>query len=217
MSTPTPRGTCHCRSRSTPGRIAAAIVMPRNTSAMTTFSFHKASAPATIAMTTSVATAARFAVSPIAPGFLPVSANPPTPVNALGEERIRVDDRRHGVVLVGSFLRAFALAGPGTFMLVVGWPATVVGAVLLAAAALVALRAVWRWDRTRVVLTTEKLFVVHGTLRRRAAAVRLTRVGPVEIEQSLLGRVLGYGTIFAGELEITHVPRPERLVDQLSA
>ena len=138
-------------------------------------------------------------------------------MNALGEERIRVDDRRHGVVLVGSFLRAFALAGPGTFMLVVGWPATVVGAVLLAAAALVALRAVWRWDRTRVVLTTEKLFVVHGTLRRRAAAVRLTCVGPVEIEQSLLGRVLGYGTIFAGELEITHVPRPERLVDQLSA
>jgi uncharacterized membrane protein YdbT with pleckstrin-like domain len=133
------------------------------------------------------------------------------------EERIRVDERRHGVVLVGSFLRAFALAGPGAFMLAVGWPATLPGAVLLAVAALVALRAVWRWDRTRVVLTTEKLFVVHGTVRRRAAAVRLARIGPVEIEQSLLGRLLGYGTIVAGELEITHVPRPQRLVDQLSA
>ena len=133
------------------------------------------------------------------------------------EEQVRVDERRHGVVLVGSFLRAFALGGPGAFLVAVGWPATVAGVVLLGAAALVSLRAVWRWDRTRVVLTTEKLFVVHGTLRRRAAAVRLARVGPVEIEQSLLGRVLGYGTIVAGELEITHVPHPHRLVDRLSA
>jgi uncharacterized membrane protein YdbT with pleckstrin-like domain len=133
------------------------------------------------------------------------------------DERVCVDERRHGVVLVGSFLRAFALAGPGAFLIAVGWPATVPGAVLLGVAALVALRAVWRWDRTRVVLTTEKLFVVHGTVRRRAAAVRLARVGPVEIEQSLLGRVLGYGTILAGELEITHVPHPQRIVDRLSA
>ena len=66
-------------------------------------------------------------------------------------------------------------------------------------------------------MTTEKLFVVHGTIRRRAAAVRLARIGPVEIEQTLLGRLLGYGTIVAGELEITHVPRPERLIDRLSA
>jgi hypothetical protein len=39
----------------------------------------------------------------------------------------------------------------------------------------------------------------------------------VEIEQSLLGRLLGYGTIVAGELEITHVPQPHRLVDRLSS
>jgi uncharacterized membrane protein YdbT with pleckstrin-like domain len=138
-------------------------------------------------------------------------------MKVMEKERVCVDERRHGVVLVGSFLRAFALAGPGAFLVAVGWPATAFGAVLLGAAAFVALRAVWRWDRTRVVLTTEKLFVVHGTLRRRAAAVRLARVGPVEIEQSLLGRMLGYGTIVAGELEITHVPKPERLVDRLSA
>jgi uncharacterized membrane protein YdbT with pleckstrin-like domain len=132
-------------------------------------------------------------------------------------EQVQVDERRHGVVLVGSFLRAFALAGPGLLALVVGWPATVLGALLLAVAALLVLRAVWRWHRTRVVLTSEKLFVVHGTIRRRAAAVRLARVGPVEIEQSVLGRILGYGTVIAGDLEITHVPRPHSLVDRLSA
>jgi uncharacterized membrane protein YdbT with pleckstrin-like domain len=67
-----------------------------------------------------------------------------------------------------------------------------------------------------VVLTTEKLFVVHGTVRRRAAAVRLERVGPVEIEESLLGRLLGYGTVVAGDLEITHFPEPGRLIERLS-
>jgi uncharacterized membrane protein YdbT with pleckstrin-like domain len=88
---------------------------------------------------------------------------------------------------------------------------------MLVLGALIAVRAVWRWERTHVVLTTEKLFVVHGTVRRRAAAVRLERVGAVEIEQNLAGRLLGYGTVVAGDLEITHVPEPRRLVERLSA
>jgi uncharacterized membrane protein YdbT with pleckstrin-like domain len=82
------------------------------------------------------------------------------------------------------------------------------GAGLLGAAAVFAAAAVLRWDRTILVLTTEKLFVVHGIVHRRAAAVRLGRVGAIEIEQGLLGRLLGYGTIVAGNLEIPYVARP---------
>jgi uncharacterized membrane protein YdbT with pleckstrin-like domain len=44
--------------------------------------------------------------------------------------------------------------------------------------------------------------------RRRAAAVRLSRVDAVEVEQSLLGRLFGYGTLVAGTLEIPYVPEP---------
>ena len=77
--------------------------------------------------------------------------------------------------------------------------------------ALVSLRAVWRWERARLVVTTEKLFVVDGTLRRRASAVRLRSVENLELEQSLPGRLLGYGTLVAGELEIDHVPEPRRV------
>jgi len=120
-------------------------------------------------------------------------------------------------VLLGAFVRAVSLAVPGAFAVVVGWPATIAGAVLLLLAALLVVRSVWLWERTRVVLTTEKLFVVHGTLRRHAAAVRLARVSAVEVEQSLLGRLLDYGTIVAGDLEITHVPQPRRLIDRLTA
>ena len=134
-------------------------------------------------------------------------------------EKVCLEERRHAIVLAGSFARALGLAAVGLGLMAIGWPASIAGVVLQAAGAAIALRAVWEWERTRVVLTTEKLFVVHGTLRKRAAAVRLSRLGAVEIEQTLLGRLLGYGTIVAGELEIEYVPEPRRvygLVERLS-
>jgi len=135
-------------------------------------------------------------------------------------ERVCLDERRHAVVLAGPFVRALGLASVGIGLMAIGWPVSIIGVLLQGAGAFVALRAVWSWEQTRVVLTTEKLFVVHGTLRRRAAAVRLAKIGPVEIEQSLTGRLLGYGTIVAGDLEIAYVPEPRRmygLVERLSS
>ena len=135
-------------------------------------------------------------------------------------EKVCLEARRHAVVLAGPFTRALGLAAIGIGLMAVGWPVSVAGVLLQALGAAVAVRAVWKWERTRVVLTTEKLFVVHGTLRKRAAAVRLSRLGAIEIEQGLLGRLLGYGTIVAGELEIEYVPEPRRvygLVERLSA
>jgi hypothetical protein len=38
--------------------------------------------------------------------------------------------------------------------------------------------------------------------------VTLARAGAVEVEQSFLGRLLGYGTLVAGELEVPYVARP---------
>ena len=123
-------------------------------------------------------------------------------------EKVCLDERRHAIVLAGPFARALGLAALGIGLMAVGWPASIPGVLLQAVGAGIALRAVWAWEQTRVVLTTDKLFVVHGTLRKRAAAVRLARIGAVEIEQGLLGRLLGYGTIVAGDLEIDYVPRP---------
>jgi uncharacterized membrane protein YdbT with pleckstrin-like domain len=111
-------------------------------------------------------------------------------------------------VLAGAFARSLGLGVLGALAFLVGWPVMVLAPLLLGLAAVLAAVAVWRWERTRVVLTSEKLFVVHGTLRRRAAAVRLSRVAAVEVEQTLLGRLLGYGTIVAGDLEIPFVPQP---------
>lgn len=93
-------------------------------------------------------------------------------------------------------------------LLAIGWPVSPVGALGVAAAAVVALGAVWRWERTRMVVTSDELRVVTGTLRRRSASVALSRLGSVEVEQGVLGRLLGYGTLVAGELEVPHVARP---------
>ena len=82
----------------------------------------------------------------------------------------------------------------------------VVGAVLLALAALVAVVGVARWDRTHLLVTGNVLVVEHGFLRRTSASVPLTGTA-LEIERSLLGRILGYATVVAGELEIRCVPR----------
>jgi uncharacterized membrane protein YdbT with pleckstrin-like domain len=99
------------------------------------------------------------------------------------------------------------------------WPLPLPGAALVVLAALVCLRAVWVWERTHVVVTTDKLLVLDGTLRRRSAAVRLRAIENLELEQSLTGRVLGYGTLVAGPLEIEHLPQPRsvyRLVERLA-
>ena len=134
-------------------------------------------------------------------------------------EHIWLESRRHGIVLARAFVRSFGLLAAGLILLAIGWPVSAGGAVLAVLAALLAVFAVWRWERTTVVVTSEKLFVVQGILHRRAAAVRLARVGAIEVEQTLVGRLLGYGTIVAGNLEIRYVPAPRQvygLVEQLS-
>jgi hypothetical protein len=135
------------------------------------------------------------------------------------EERVCFDARRHGVVLARPLAQAIVVASAGGILLSQPFPLQLPGAALVILAAAVGFRAVWRWERTHLVVTTEKVFVVGGTLRRRASAVRLRSVENLELEQSLPGRLLGYGTLVAGPLEIDHVPEPKavyRLVERLA-
>ena len=136
------------------------------------------------------------------------------------EERVCLDARRHTVVLARPLSRAVGLAVAGMLLLALPWPVPAAGAIVLGIAAAIALAAVVRWDRTRIVVTTEKVFLVHGVMRRRASAVMLRSLRVVSLEQSLTGRVLGYGTLQAGPLEVEYVPDPGRvrdLVERLAA
>ena len=130
-------------------------------------------------------------------------------------EEVRLDSRPHGAALVRPLARPLVLAAAGVVLVVIGsgaiWAAGVLGAGALALAALLALGVVWRWDRTRLVLTTEKLYIVYGIAQRRAAAVRLARVPALEFEQGVVGRLLGYGTLVAGDFEVPYVPDARRV------
>ncbi len=101
-------------------------------------------------------------------------------------ETVRFQARPHTAALFRPLSRSILLALGGGVLVGLSPPwLGVVGAILLGIGALLALRAVLRWDRTSLVVTTEKLLVVHGVAQRRAAAVRFARVGPVEVEQGL--------------------------------
>ena len=135
------------------------------------------------------------------------------------DEQVCFDVRRHGVSLARPLAQAAVLTLSGGVLLAQPWPLKLPGAALVVLAALVCLRAVWLWERTHLVVTTDKVCLVDGTLRRRRATVRLRAVENLELEQSLPGRLLGYGTLVAGPLEIEHVPQPRavyRLVERLA-
>ena len=135
------------------------------------------------------------------------------------DEEICLEARRHGIVLARPLFWAIVLAGAGGVISTLPRPFFLGGAAVVALGALVALRAVWKWERTRVVVTTEKVFVVGGTWRKRARAVRLAAVEAVELEQTFPGQLLGYGTVVVGPLALDHVPKPKsvyRLVERLA-
>jgi hypothetical protein len=118
-----------------------------------------------------------------------------------------LEAHRHGIALARPFLRASVLALAGGACFLAPWAAAnAAGAVLLALAAVIAVVGVARWDRTHLAVTGNAFVVEHGFLNRRSASISLN--GTVfEVERTLLGRILGYGTVVAGELEIDWVPR----------
>jgi uncharacterized membrane protein YdbT with pleckstrin-like domain len=123
---------------------------------------------------------------------------------------MQLNARPHGVALVRPLAKAAAGALVGVACIALGgdlhWVFDVLGVAVLGLSALLAATTVLEWDRTEVVLTPDLLRVRWGVLRRRTAEVRLERSDVVEIEQRLLGRLLGYGTLVAGGIEVPYVP-----------
>ena len=118
-----------------------------------------------------------------------------------------IQTHRHGIVLMRPLSRALVLALAGAACFVAPWTAlAAVGAALLALAAVIAVVGVTRWDRTHLAVTKTAFVVEYGLVSRKRASVSLN--GTVfEVERTLPGRILGYGTLIAGELEVDAVPR----------
>jgi uncharacterized membrane protein YdbT with pleckstrin-like domain len=118
-----------------------------------------------------------------------------------------VATHRHGIVLMRPLFRSLLLAAAGAACFFVPWrPAAIAGAALLALSAFLIVVAVARWDRTHLELNGHSLVVEYGFLRRGTASISLNAT-VFEVERSFLGRLFGYGTVVAGDLEIDCVPR----------
>lgn len=136
------------------------------------------------------------------------------------DERVVFETRLHPASLVGALTFAACVAG-ATALLVYRnplEPGTVVR-LWLAALAIIAIAAaapLARWWSSRFAVTTQRLTVRSGALRRRRLEVPLGQLVEITVAPGLLGRLLGYGTVrilAAGEQPevFTRVAAPDAL------
>ncbi|GAB3041466.1 PH domain-containing protein [Natronobiforma cellulositropha] len=138
-----------------------------------------------------------------------------------GDERVVWESRPHVVAMGKEVPIATALVLVG-FVLAL-WSATsgvsslltLAGVVLILAGGVLALVRYVYWTNTRYVITTGELYKKRGVVSRDVVQFRLERVQNTSLEQSVLGRLLGYGeltvyTAGSGEPELTfeRVPQP---------
>jgi len=80
---------------------------------------------------------------------------------------------------------------------------------------------VFEWSISYDIITTQRVLVVRGVLKRRFAMIPLPEVTDIQVRRSALGRVLGYGEIIvesAGQPRIAQnfIPYPEQIFAELS-
>lgn len=144
----------------------------------------------------------------------------------LPRESLEVAVRRHWTVLVRPGLRLGAIAAL-IVVLLVRTPAdsSFVGILLLALAAVLLVFA-WQWAgwwTDRFVVTDKRVMLVTGVLTHRVAIMPLSKVTDMTYENSLPGRVLGYGAFImesAGQDQalhrIDHVAHPDWIYQRMS-
>jgi uncharacterized membrane protein YdbT with pleckstrin-like domain len=75
---------------------------------------------------------------------------------------------------------------------------------------------------TEIALTSKKVIVKKGILSRNTDEMKLSKVENVELKQSLLGRILGFGQIIvsgtgSGKVTMTKIANPIEVKKQIEA
>jgi len=118
------------------------------------------------------------------------------------------------LALVVAVLRS--VAHPG----LVGQLAALLASGLAVVAILGLLRRVWEWDRTLLLVDTERVVVVQGGMRRSEQIVPLAGIQRLRVRRTVVGRMLGYGTIeLAGAgrgSRLAYVPEPDTVSEVIA-
>jgi uncharacterized membrane protein YdbT with pleckstrin-like domain len=114
-------------------------------------------------------------------------------------ETVKVIGRLHWI----NYLKAFLLLAIGVILLVYGLQdatkvqrtATYVGWLVFAVAIVMLLSAWFTRQMTELSVTNHRVIYKTGFLRRHTVEMNMDKVETVNVDQSVLGRLLGYGTI----------------------
>jgi uncharacterized membrane protein YdbT with pleckstrin-like domain len=114
-------------------------------------------------------------------------------------EVVRHQTQLHWMVYVPGLL-VLVLAGaifwfaPGTSS---GWRPFVhiIGLIMLGAAAVVMFLGWFKQWTTEIAITDRRIILKHGFIRRNTIEMHLDKVESVDVDQSILGRILNYGDL----------------------
>jgi uncharacterized membrane protein YdbT with pleckstrin-like domain len=114
-------------------------------------------------------------------------------------ETVKVVGRLHWI----NYFRAFLLAALAVLLLLygrdeatkIGRGATYAGWLFLVVAGLMLLDAWFTRQITELSVTNHRVIYKRGFIRRHTVEMNMDKVETVNVDQSILGRILGYGTI----------------------
>jgi len=121
-------------------------------------------------------------------------------------ESIVYETRLHWIVLVAPILLGmlFGLTGVGMFILSsratgdrssAHEPTMILGGVFFAMALLFIVSGVLMRNATEMTVTNKRVFVKVGLAARRTIELLLSRVESIGVQESVMGRMLGYGAV----------------------
>src|SRR5580700_1666817 len=121
-------------------------------------------------------------------------------------ETIIYETRLHWIVLVAPLLLGFlfGLTGVGMFVLssravdeksMAHQSLILLGAAFLAVAFIFIVRGILMRNATEMTVTNKRVFVKVGLAARRTIELLLSRVESIGVEESVMGRMLGYGRV----------------------
>ena len=63
-----------------------------------------------------------------------------------------------------------------------------------------------RYKSVELAVTTKRIIVKHGFIRRQTVEINLDKVESIQVEQGLLGRLLNFGTLIVSGTGTSHAP-----------
>jgi uncharacterized membrane protein YdbT with pleckstrin-like domain len=63
-----------------------------------------------------------------------------------------------------------------------------------------------RYKSVELAVTTKRIIVKHGFVRRQTVEINLNKVESIQVEQGLLGRLFNFGTLIVSGTGTSHAP-----------